>query len=452
MDPCHPAQAAPPPPPATAPPPVEPEPLPRAAGRSGRDPQSGVADVTQLLSLSEESVMQNTMVRFSRDEIYTYVGSLLVAVNPYKRISGMYGEAAMAKFSGRGLLNNPPHIYAIAEEAIRKARHGGGAQSLIISGESGAGKTETNKLALAYIVWRSQGGKGVSMLTTRILQANPLLETLGNAKTARNSNSSRFGKCVRLGTHPETGELLGGVVQTYLLEKSRVISFSEQERNFHAFYQLLAAVAAVEPPSGGDAKAKGGMLSRIIGAGADAAAPAASAAAAGAAGGAASADALAERLEPLRLASLGLGGDATAYALLARARDTRARGIDDLAAFDATVTAMRHMAISTDEMRRLFGLLATLLHLSNVSFDDGKDGNAQSAQVRDRTRARAAAAASVATVSPPCRHRTSLVTSPQLVLHSPPPHASLARSFARSLTGPTATRAPTSALSATRPR
>ena len=87
---------------------------------------------------------------------------------------------------------------------------------------------------------------------------------------------------------------------------------------------------------------------------------------------------------------------------------------------------MRHMAISTDEMRRLFGLLATLLHLSNVSFDDGKDGNAQSAQVRDRTRARAAAAASVATVSPPCRHRTSLVTSPQLVLHSPPPRASLA--------------------------
>ena len=90
-------------------------------------------------------------MRFARDEIYTYVGSLLLAVNPYKDIDGLYGEEAMARFVGRGLLNNPPHIYAIAEQAVRRARHGGGSQSLIISGESGAGKTETNKLALGYI-------------------------------------------------------------------------------------------------------------------------------------------------------------------------------------------------------------------------------------------------------------------------------------------------------------
>ena len=179
------------------PPPDAPEQATSKPHRSGRDPQTGVADVTQLLSLNEESVMQNTMVRFSRDEIYTYVGSLLLAVNPYKAIGGLYGEAAMERFVGRGLLNNPPHIYAIAEEAVRKARHGAGSQSLIISGESGAGKTETNKLALGYIVWRARdGGGGNAVLSTRILQANPLLETLGNAKTARTSNSSRFGKCV----------------------------------------------------------------------------------------------------------------------------------------------------------------------------------------------------------------------------------------------------------------
>ena len=298
------------------PPDVPPQDVPRP-DRSDRDPQGGVADVTQLLSLSEESVMQNTMVRFARDEIYTYVGSLLLAINPYKDINGLYGEEAMGRFVGRGLLNNPPHIYAIAEEAVRKARHGAGSQSLIISGESGAGKTETNKLALRYIVWRARGeGDRNAVLSRRILQANPLLETLGNAKTARNSNSSRFGKCVRLGTHPQTGELLGGVVQTYLLEKSRVISFSEQERNFHAFYQLLAGVDA----------AGGG----------------------GSGGGFAS----------LELADLGLSSAAAEYALLAHSSDTTARGIDDLQGFEATVCAMGDMAISTAEARRLLGLLA----------------------------------------------------------------------------------------------
>ena len=186
----------------------------RARRSLGARPAVGVADVAQLLSLGGGG---DAHMRFARDEIYSW-GLAPPRVNPYKKISGMYGEAAMAKFSGRGLLNNPPHIYAIAEEAIRKARHGGGAQSLIISGESGAGKTETNKLALAYIVWRSQGGKGQSMLTTRILQANPLLETLGNAKTARNSNSSRFGKC---GCAPTPTAARSSAPHTYLGEVAR---------------------------------------------------------------------------------------------------------------------------------------------------------------------------------------------------------------------------------------
>ena len=174
--------------------------------------------------------MQNTMVRFARDEIYSWVGSLLLAVNPYKQIARLYGEEAMRPFEGQRLLNARPHVYAIAEEACRKARRGGGSQSLIISGESGAGKTESTKFALSYIVWRSRDGAN-GALTQRILQANPLLESLGNAKTVRNHNSSRFGKCVRLCTDPNSGALLGAYFHTYLLEKSRVVQFGPQERN-----------------------------------------------------------------------------------------------------------------------------------------------------------------------------------------------------------------------------
>ena len=213
-----------------------------ADATQSRDPQAGVSDVTQLLTLTEESVMQNTMVRFARDEIYTFVGSVLLAVNPYKPIASLYGEAAMEAFERITLFDAPPHVYALVEGAYRKAVNGGGNQSLIISGESGAGKTESTKHALSYLVWRTRrsamtaaaadgasaaGGNGGAAasgarLTTSIIQANPLMEAFGNACTSRNSNSSRFGKCVRLALDPSRGGLLGGQVETYLLEKSRV--------------------------------------------------------------------------------------------------------------------------------------------------------------------------------------------------------------------------------------
>jgi myosin heavy subunit len=115
-----------------------------------RDAHAGVSDVTQLLSLTEQSVMQNTLVRFARDEIYTFVGSVLLAVNPYKYIPSLYGEHAMVAFEQCSLRDAPPHVYALVEGTYRKAIQGGGAQALVISGESGAGKTESTKLALSY--------------------------------------------------------------------------------------------------------------------------------------------------------------------------------------------------------------------------------------------------------------------------------------------------------------
>ena len=166
---------------------------------SGRDPQVGVADVAQLLSLSEEAVMQNTMVRFARDEIYSWVGSLLLAVNPYKQIARLYGEEAMRPFEGQRLLNARPHVYAIAEEACRKARRGGGSQSLIISGESGAGKTESVKIMMQYLAVVSKSSATQdNAVAAQVLASNPLLEAFGNARTLRNNNSSRFGKFIEI--------------------------------------------------------------------------------------------------------------------------------------------------------------------------------------------------------------------------------------------------------------
>ena len=152
---------------------------------SRRDPQTGVNDVTQLLTLTEESVMQNTMVRFSRDEIYTFVGSVLLAINPYKLIGSLYGEDVMATFETTSLVDAPPHVYAVVENCFRRAIHGSGSQSLIIGGESGAGKTESTKLALSYLVWRTRrqakaDGSAYAGFMACILQANPLMEAFGN--------------------------------------------------------------------------------------------------------------------------------------------------------------------------------------------------------------------------------------------------------------------------------
>ena len=167
-------------------------------------PGDAVPDHCQLTFLSLPTMLENTRQRFMRDQIYTLVGDILVAVNPFKPIKGLYGEKVMAQCRGKRLYNCAcgPHVYAIAEKAYASMVRALASQGIVVSGESGAGKTEANKSLMNYLVWRGTGGahrtgsSGAATLTATIMDTNPILEAFGNAKTTRNKNSSRFGRYV----------------------------------------------------------------------------------------------------------------------------------------------------------------------------------------------------------------------------------------------------------------
>lgn len=198
------------------------------------------SDHTALLHLSDATLLHNTRMRYLRDDIYTYVGPILVSVNPFKYIPKLYAPELMGdcKKFPPGHPLRPPHTFSMAEAAYMQMRKRGVHQSLVVSGESGAGKTEVNKQCMNYLVWRASSVEHAD-LSTRILQSNPILEATGNAKTVRNNNSSRFGKYVAM-RFDERCQLEGAEVQTFLLEKSRVVSTTAAgERNYHIFYHVL---------------------------------------------------------------------------------------------------------------------------------------------------------------------------------------------------------------------
>lgn len=192
----------------------------------------GVDDLMQLSYLSEPSVLYNLQYRYNRDKIYTKAGPVLVAINPFKKVP-LYGEDYIEAYRRKRI--DSPHVYAIADTAIREMVRDEVNQSIIISGESGAGKTETAKIAMQYLAALG-GGSGIEF---EILKTNPILEAFGNAKTLRNDNSSRFGKLIEI-HFSETGRISGAKIQTFLLEKSRVVQCTEGERSYHVFYQLCA--------------------------------------------------------------------------------------------------------------------------------------------------------------------------------------------------------------------
>ncbi|XP_067098848.1 myosin VIb [Osmerus mordax] len=200
------------------------------------DVNKHMEDNCSLMYLNEATLLNNVRVRYSKDKIYTYVANILIAVNPYTDIPKLYAPETIKSYQGRSLGTLPPHVYAIADKAYRDMRVLKISQSIIVSGESGAGKTENTKFVLRYLTTSYGTGQDID---ERIVEANPLLEAFGNAKTVRNNNSSRFGKFVEIHFN-EKNAVVGGFVSHYLLEKSRICMQSKEERNYHIFYRLCA--------------------------------------------------------------------------------------------------------------------------------------------------------------------------------------------------------------------
>ncbi|KAG8464572.1 hypothetical protein KFE25_009940 [Diacronema lutheri] len=320
----------------------------------------GVPDVTQLTHLSEATVIGNLRERFEHDEIHTFTGNILLVLNPYTRLP-IYDTPCMELFKGGRINRAPPHVYAIAEEAYRRLRKEGAPQTIVVSGESGAGKTESNKYLMRYLMWRSRSAGSSDGLADAILQSNPILEAFGNAKTGRNHNSSRFGKFVKLHVSA-SGGVEGAAIQTYLLEKTRVALHGDGERSYHIFYQLLA--------------------------GADAA-------------------------ERARL-SLGANSPA-AFHYLRQGRVLAVPGMDDASEYAATRTAMDHVQIAPHVQRQVVGLVGALLHLGSVEFAHGDDDDVSA--VRDRAALEPVnALLGVADMSPLLLHRRMRVPGAEFTL------------------------------------
>ena len=361
------------------------EKLLRAAECSLANPDEVVAaDACQLVHISESTILANLRKRFVSDRIYTFTGSILQAVNPFCELP-LYGEAQMEAFVDKPLNAQEPHAYAMAEEAFRRLRSTQRPQSLSIGGESGAGKTETNKHCMRYLLWRARtrtGGDaaaagpadgGEQDLAHAILQSNLALEAFGNAATARNRNSSRFAKFTQLFFTP-AGAVVGAATRQFLLEKSRVVGAATalhgaRERSYHAFYQLVGAAALPElqPLSLGGVESFGCLACAL------AAAPAG-----------------------------GQDGGAEAAAAAAEAEaEAEAEARPSHGSWEETSAALAAVGVSAAELDGARRLLGGILHLSNVEFaeeggggEGGSEGDGGAASVRDDARAALALAAS----------------------------------------------------------
>ena len=207
-------------------------------------------DNCSLLHLSEATLLHNTQLRFQRDEIYTLTGQIVTSLNPCKQLPALYDAAAMAATraelnpgAGETKRDPTPHIFTVAEAAYSSMVEQKRNQSIVVSGVSGAGKTEANKYVMRYLCWRASGGggrqsQGENDLVKAILHSNPVFEAFGNATTINNPNSSRFGKFIKI--YFDGGAVAGATLSTYLLEKSRVVAQQPSERSFHIFYQVRA--------------------------------------------------------------------------------------------------------------------------------------------------------------------------------------------------------------------
>mmetsp|Transcript_19374 Transcript_19374/g.28663 ORF Transcript_19374/g.28663 Transcript_19374/m.28663 type:complete len:1499 (+) Transcript_19374:129-4625(+) len=229
-------------------------------GQSGTLEGAGIDDLVVLTHLHEPAILYTLEERYNNNIIYTYTGPILLAINPFCRIP-LYGNNILEKYRNDGKLKirDPdyrselaPHVYATADNAYRLMTHPSSDdqkrnQSILVSGESGAGKTETTKIIMRYLAILGghdakailESDSSVVSIEQQVLQSNPILEAFGNARTVRNDNSSRFGKFIEI-DFDKDGFLIGAAIRTFLLEKIRLVHTSEHERNFHVFYQMIA--------------------------------------------------------------------------------------------------------------------------------------------------------------------------------------------------------------------
>ncbi|TXG61785.1 hypothetical protein EZV62_013148 [Acer yangbiense] len=276
----------------------------------------GVDDMTKLTYLNEPGVLYNIEKRYVLNDIYTYTGSILIAVNPFTKLPHLYNAHMMEQYKGAPFGELSPHVFAVADVSYRAMMTEGRSQSILVSGESGAGKTETTKLIMQYLTY--VGGRAAGddrTVEQQVLESNPLLEAFGNARTARNDNSSRFGKFVEI-QFDASGRISGAAIRTYLLERSRVVQITDPERNYHCFYQLCA--------SGRDA-------------------------------------------EKYKL------GHPSDFHYLNQSKVYELDGVSSAEEYSKTRRAMDIVGISHEDQEAIFRTLAAILHLGNIEFSPGKE-------------------------------------------------------------------------------
>nr|XP_053650160.1 unconventional myosin-Va-like isoform X2 [Cherax quadricarinatus] len=301
----------------------------------------GENDLTSLSYLHEPAVLYNLQVRFcNHNAIYTYCGIVLVAINPYEELP-IYGPDTISAYRGHSMGDLDPHIFAVAEEAFTQMERDNKDQSIIVSGESGAGKTVSAKYAMRYFA--SVGGSdSETQVEKKILASNPIMEAIGNAKTTRNDNSSRFGKYIEL-DFTRNYSIMGANMRTYLLEKSRVVFQAPEERNYHIFYQLCSASS--------DEKYKDLQL-----------------------GPPESFHYLNQGLqEAPKQSSKTRKGHQDNFHYLNQGHSPHIDGVDDAADFLETCRAFSLLGINEATQEQMFRILAGILHLGNVTLkeDDG---------------------------------------------------------------------------------
>lgn len=309
------------------------------------------ADLVTLPHLHEASILNSLRIRYERDVIYTRIGEILISINPFKKLPQLYGRSVLDNHHVHEdttlAAAADPHLYGIAKAAyldmVRNARN----QSILISGESGAGKTEATKIMMKYYALTCSASayaspptstnantkSGTTSIESQVLQSNPILEAFGNARTVRNDNSSRFGKFIELQFENNSNDqhtIAGARIRTYLLEKIRVIKQSANERNFHIFYELLAATSALSSNASNSC----------------------------------------EYLSAETVASWQLL-DVTQFRLVNQSDCyTRRDNVVDAMQFEKTCRAMHLIGMREDEVANVLEIVAAMLHMGNIDFSE----------------------------------------------------------------------------------